>query len=166
MSTNYSDVDSGIDLSSYDEEYARAAVPRPETEAPRDDIPDGMYDACIEDVHLTRTATTGNPMILWKLRILGPQCTGRAVTKVRVITSRTLAYLKRDLERLELQLERLSDLPARADEMVDRNVRIYKKTNPDRRWTEVYFLSLHTGERQNDGGGARWSEGTDDDLPF
>ncbi len=159
------DSETSIDLSVYDDEYSRACVPQPAQSQPYDDIPDGAYEAEIEDVHLTRTATTGNPMVLWKLRIQGPQCQGRAVTKVRVITSKTLGYLKRDLERLEVHLERLSDLPARAGEMLDRRVRIFKKTNPERRWTEVYFLGL-SGPDQGQNGEGAWMGGPEDDLPF
>ncbi|MGB9606452.1 MAG: DUF669 domain-containing protein [Bryobacteraceae bacterium] len=168
MNSQFSDTEPDIDLSIYDEEYAQASTPFSPQDAPADEIPDGLYEAEIEGVHLARTATTGNPMILWRLRIRGPQCEGRAVTKVRVITSKTLGYLKRDLERLDMRLERLSELPARADEMVDRNVRIYKRTNAQRRWTEIYFLGLvgsaESGDLSSDQ--RSWSTGTDDDLPF
>ena len=168
MNSQYSDTDPGIDLSIYDEEYAQASTPFSPQDAPADEIPDGLYEADIEDVHLTRTATTGNPMILWRLHIRGPQCEGRAVTKVRVITSKTLGFLKRDLERLDLHLERLSELPARTAEMLERNVRIFKRTNPQRRWTEIYFLGLVDPAEPGrlSSGQNSWSAGTEDDLPF
>lgn len=168
MNYNSSDPETGIDLSVYDEEYSRATAPQASQSPAVDDIPDGAYDACIEDVHLSRTATTGNPMVLWKLRILGPQCQGRPLTKVRVITAKTLGLLKRDLERLDVHLERLSELPARAGEMLDRSVRIFKKTNPERRWTEVYFLGLLEGAEgcSRPAAGSAWPEGADDELPF
>lgn len=107
-------------------------------------------------------------MVLWKLRILGPQCQGRSLTKVRVITSKTLGSLKRDLERLDVRLERLSELPARAGGMVDRSVKIFKKTNPERRWTEVNFLGLLEGADACGRPAAAngWTEGVDDELPF
>lgn len=165
MNYDCSESESSIDLSVYDDEYSRASLPQPAQSQPYDDIPDGTYEADIEDVHVARTATTGNPMVLWKLRIQGPQCQGRAVTKVRVITSKTLGFLKRDLERLNFHLERLSDLPARTGEMVDRRVRIFKRTNPERRWTEVYFLGL-AGPQQGQHDEAAWTTGPDDELPF
>lgn len=165
MNYDCSESESSIDLSVYDDEYSRASVPQASQAQPYDDIPDGTYEADIEDVSVARTATTGNPMVLWKLRIQGPQCQGRAVTKVRVITSKTLGFLKRDLERLDLHLDRLSDLPARTGEMVDRRVRIYKRTNPERRWTEVYFLGLAEAGQGQHGPGA-WTTGSDDELPF
>lgn len=164
MNHENAETDISIDLSVFDEEYSRAAAPQANQSQPYDDVPDGAYEADIEDVHVTRTATTGNPMVLWKLRIQGPQCQGRAVTKVRVITSKTLGFLKRDLERLDVHLERLSELPARTGEMLDRRVRIYKRTNPERRWTEVYFLGL-SGQQEGQGGGS-WLSGPDDGIPF
>ncbi|MBI5282682.1 MAG: DUF669 domain-containing protein [Candidatus Solibacter usitatus] len=158
-----------IDLSAFDDEYGRAEIrSAPEIEA--EEIPDGIYDASVEDIHLTRTANTGNPMILYKLRIVGPTCEGRAVTKVRVITQKTLPFVKEDMRRLNVNLERLSDLSTRVDDIVDRRVRIFKRTNPERRWTDVYFIRDGKGparETSVDGPAElAWRTGTDDDLPF
>lgn len=155
-----------MDLSRFDEDYARAATQRRDAAPVYEDIPDGFYDACVEEVQLGQTASTGNPMIVWKLRIRGPECEGKALTKVRVITDKTLAYVKQDLERLELHLDRLSDLPARAEEMIDREVRICKRTNPQRQWTDVFFVSGRREPSSEGRGPGRWATGTDDDLPF
>jgi hypothetical protein len=154
-----------VDLSRFDDEYARAS-----TQAAQqpfyDEIPDGFYDASIEEVQIGQTANTGNPMIVWKLRIQGPECRGKAITKVRVITDKTVAFLKQDLERLEVHLERLSDLPDRVDEMIERPVRILKRTNPQRRWTDVFFVSGRKGPASEGRQSGQWATGTDDDLPF
>ncbi len=155
-----------VDLSRFDDEYARATTQRRDAASVYDGIPDGFYDACVEEVQLGQTANTGNPMIVWKLRIRGPECEGKALTKVRVITDKTLAYLRQDLERLELHLDRLSDLPARAEEMIDREVRICKRTNPQRQWTDVFFVSGRKGPSSERRGPGQWATGTDDDLPF
>lgn len=155
-----------IDLSRFDEEYARAETRRADAQPIYEDIPDGFYDACIEDVHLGQTASTGNPMIVWRLRIRGPECEGRAITKVRIITEKTLTFVKRDLETLHLHLDRLSDLPARTEEMIDREVRIFKRTHPQRRWTDVYFVSARKGPGRDGGEAGAWATGTEDDLPF
>ena len=145
MERNASPSRSDVDLSRFDEEYARTETQRGDAQPIYEDIPDGFYDASIEEVQLGQTANTGNPMIVWKLRIRGPECEGRAITKVRIITDKTLTYVKQDLERLELHLDRLSELPARAEEMIDREVRIFKRTNPQRRWTDVFFVSGRKG---------------------
>lgn len=155
-----------VDLSEFDEDFARAEPPRSEQQAALDDIPDGIYDALIEGVHLSRTASTGNPMIVWRLRIQGPQCKGRALTKVRVVTPKTLSFIKEDLDRLEIQLERLSELPGRTGEMLDRPVRVYKKTNAERRWADVHFLRMRKAPHREISAEEGWSTGTEDDLPF
>ncbi len=157
---------SDVNLSRFDDEYARTPSHGAEAQTGYEEIPDGFYDASVEDVQIGRTANTGNPMIVWKLRIRGPECEGRALTKVRVVTDKTLGFVKQDLERLGLHLDRLSDLPARAEEMIDRPVRIFKRANPERRWTDVFFVAPRKGpgsEGRQEGG---WSTGTDDDLPF
>lgn len=154
-----------VDLSRFDDEYARASTQQAQTPF-YDEIPDGFYDASIEEVQIGQTANTGNPMIVWKLRIQGPECRGKAITKVRVITDKTLAYLKQDLERLEVRLERLSELPHRIDEMIDRPVRIFKRSNPQRRWTDVFFVAGRKGPASEEWHGGQWATGTDDELPF
>jgi hypothetical protein len=165
MQHNTNPFSTEVDLSRFDEDYARAGAVGADAQPLYDEIPDGFYDAEVEDVQLGQTANTGNPMIVWKLRIRGPDCEGRAVTKVRIITEKTLPYVKQDLERLDLHLDRLSDLPARAGEMVEREVRIFKRTNPQRRWTDVFFVSARKGPA-TEGQQGRWATGTDDDLPF
>lgn len=157
---------SSVDLSRFDDGFAHAAPPRAEAQNAYEDIPDGFYDASVEDVQIGQTASTGNPMIVWKLRIRGPECEGRAITKVRIITDKTLGFVKQDLERLELHLDRLSDLPARAEEMIDREVRICKRTNPQRQWPDVFFVSSRKGPGGEPRQRGNWATGTDDDLPF
>lgn len=166
MDRDTSSFPSDAGLSRFDDGFTQAAAPGADTQSAYQDIPDGFYDASVEDVQIGQAASTGNPMIVWRLRIRGPECEGRAITKVRIITDRTLGFVKQDLERLELHLDRLSDLPARAGEMIGREVRICKRTNPQRQWTDVYFVSSRKGpgsESRQQGG---WSTGTDDDLPF
>ena len=149
-----------IDLSAFDDDYARAATRAPEPAASA--LPDGYYDARIEEARLTRTARTNNPMVLWRLRILGPSHEGAAVTKTRVITQKTLGFLKEDLELLGMQLDRLSSLETRLDETVHQNVRILKKLSGSG-WTEIYFVKPHARAAAAD---AAFPEGVEDNLPF
>jgi hypothetical protein len=155
-----------IDLSEFDDEFARAELRHPAEEAALEEIPDGIYEARIEDVNLSRATSTGNPMLIWRLRIHGPRFEGRTLTKVRVITQKTLSFLKEDLERLNLHLERLSELNQRMDEMLDRDVRVFKRTNPDRNWIEIYFLRSRKPPQSEHNSSEAWSTGTTDDMPF
>jgi hypothetical protein len=139
-----SPLDDTVDLSSFDAEYSRTESAGPELV--RDDIPDGYYEARIEDVRLSRTARTGNPMLVWRLRILGPACLNRTVSKSRVITEKTLRFLKEDLERFDIRLSRLSDLPHHLDAMLDKTVPIYKRTRDG--WPDVFFCRSQADSAQ------------------
>ena len=122
------------DLSQFDEEWTKTTTSADDLYA---EIPDGTYDAVIEDAHVTETVSTGRPMVTWKLRIQGPQGANRVLTKNRVITENTLQYLREDLEKCGLAVPRLSELPARIGELVDRPIGIDKRTKD--RHANIYF---------------------------
>lgn len=155
-----------VDLREFDDDFARAESRAPVAEPVHEEVPDGIYETRIEDVTLGRTTNTGNPMIIWKLRIQGPNCQGRTLSKVRVITPKTVPFVKEDLDRLDLQLERLSDLNGRLHEMLDRTVRVFKKANNERRWSDVYFLRDRKAPHSEQSTDEAWRTGTTDDLPF
>ncbi|MGB7761182.1 MAG: hypothetical protein WBL61_15225 [Bryobacteraceae bacterium] len=140
------------DLARFDEEWTKTAVPADDF---YQDIPDGTYDAVIEDAQLSETVSTGRPVVIWKLRIRGPQAINRVVTKNRVITENTLPYLREDLEKCGLAVSRLSELPARLRELVDRPIGIAKRTKDGH--ANFYFqrASNRTGQ-----------SGPIDDIPF
>jgi len=117
-------------------------------------LPDGDYEATIEEVRLSETASTQRPVVIWTLRIDGPQSAGQVVHKNRVITEKTLTYLKEDLEKCGLTLDRLSDLEGSLPELTGRSVAFRKVTRPN--GSDIYFS---------------WSRpkaalAADEDLPF
>jgi hypothetical protein len=140
------------DLARFDDEWAKSSIA---AEDPYGDIPDGSYDAVIEDAHLTETRSTARPMVTWRLRIRGPVAMDRVVTKNRVITENTLGYLKEELEKCGLKVSRVSELPARLGELVACPIGLEKRTKDGR--ANFYF---------------RWASARttptplDDDLPF
>ena len=77
-------------------------------------------------------------MLSWKLRIVSEDFEGRTLNKNRVITEKSLAFLKDDLERCGLHLTRLSDLQLHIDEMIGIKIDVLKKTKDQ--WTDVYFV--------------------------
>jgi hypothetical protein len=139
-------------LARFNDQWAKTPV------GPEDmysDIPDGTYDAVIEDAHLTETVSTGRPMVIWKLRIQGPQAVNRLVTKNRVITENTLGILREDLEKCRVQVSDLSELPARLVELVDRPIGLEKRTKDGR--SNFYFRWGTNRTSQT---------GLSDDIPF
>jgi len=157
-----------IDLGSFDEEFAKAG-PLQHTEGVREEIPDGIYDTRVEEVSLRRAPSTGNPMIVYRLRILGPACEGRSISKIRVVTSRTLSFVKEDFNRLHLPVQSLREFQDNPAVAVDQEVRIYKRMKPGSTWTDVIFIDPDTRRKapaRESADGNGWFTGTDDDLPF
>jgi hypothetical protein len=130
--------DSSIDLSRLDDAFQRAKFK--EGENAREEVPDGYYDTQVEEVRLGKTPRTGNPMLSWKLRIVGEDFEGRTLNKNRVITEKTLAFLKDDLARL-------SDLPLHLEEMFGLKINVLKKTKDQ--WTDIYFVKAARQEPDN-----------------
>ncbi len=130
-------MESDIDLSGFDESYAQTAPPPAKQPDHYQHIPDGIFDADIVDAKLSVTVTTSRPIVLWSLRIRGPEAAGHMLYKNRVVTEKTLPWLKEDLEKSGLRLDRLSDLNHRVAEMIGRPVTIEKRTKDGR--SQVYF---------------------------
>ena len=131
--------DDPMDLSGFNEDYARLTT-NAFGDSTQDDIPDGEYAVRIEEVCLTHTSSTGNPMLIWRLRILGPTHVGRSLTKMRVITTKSLTWVKSDLVRMGMLLDRFSDLPARKDEMLSRELVVMKRANTERGWVDINIV--------------------------
>jgi len=130
--------DAPIDLTRFDDAYQRARLREGETA--QEAVPDGYYDTVVEEVRLSKTPRTGNPMLVWKLRIVSESFHARTLTKTRIITDKTLQFLRDDLERCGVQLERLSDLPLHLEEMFGLQISVMKKTKDQ--WTDVYFVKV------------------------
>lgn len=127
--------DNRLDLSRFDDEYARIA----QEHDGWDTVPDGYYQTRVEDVRLSTTQTTGNPMLIWRLRVTGPTHGGATLTKTRIITAKTLGQVKRDLGYFGVILDRFSELSERLDEMVDRDATVLKKASSSG-WTDVHLV--------------------------
>ncbi|MHB1001444.1 MAG: DUF669 domain-containing protein [Armatimonadota bacterium] len=113
-----------IDLAQFDDDYANAPVEEREF----DDVPDGKYQVNVDKVELTKAQSTGNPMIKWTLKILGPQCAGRLLWRNSVITKATLSWVKTDLKTCGLEMDGLSELRDRLNDLLDVKLEITKRT--------------------------------------
>lgn len=140
-------------LARFDDEWTKTSVSSNDVYS---DIPDGPYDAVIEEARLSETISSGRQMVTWKLRIRGPQV-NRLVTKHRVITENTLAWLKEDLEKCQLKISSLAELPARIGELTNRTIGIEKRTKDGQ--VNFYF-------RWASNGVDRTGQNDLDDIPF
>ena len=114
-----------IDLAQFDEDFSQAEVEEREFEP----VPDGKYQVNVERIELTKSQTSGNPMLKWTLRIIGPKSRGRLLWRNNVILSReNVKWLKCDLRTCGLTLEKLSDLPANLNRLINVKLEVTKRT--------------------------------------
>jgi len=125
---------SDLDLAQFDDDFSEAPVEEREFE----DVPDGKYQVKVEKVELTRAQSSGNPMLKWTLKILGPRCAGRLLWRNSVMASKeNLKWLKTDLHTCGLDIEKLSELPARLGDLLDVTLEITKRTKGESE--SIYF---------------------------
>lgn len=123
-------------LSGYDDDYSKATPMGGEP-------PHGTYDARIEAAGVTTTKSSGKPMLAYQLRIEGGEQDGRLIFNNRVITEKTLGWIKGDLHMLGLELEKFSHLARRAGELVGKRVSV--TTSKDGEYTNCRFNGLLGG---------------------
>jgi len=140
------------DLARFEDQWTKTAVSSGDQYS---DMPDGTYDAIIEEARLTETTSTGRPVVIWRMRIQGPQEVNRLVTKSQVITENTLGMLKDALEKCHIQVSRLSELPAKLAELTDRPIGLDKRTKDGR--SNFFFRWTTSQSKKVD---------LDDDIPF
>lgn len=140
----------GLDLSRFNDAY-RQEAPAPAFQP----VPDGRYHVEVDHVELGETANTGNPVLKWTLRIVGGDHSDRILFKRRVITEKTVRFLKSELQVCGLELRELSDLPGHLEEVTGLHLEVMKKTNGE--WVDIYF------ENRLDSAG---DGAADDELPF
>ncbi len=114
-----------FDLAQFDDDFSQAEVEEREFE----DVPDGKYQVSVEKVELTRTQNSGNPMLKWTLRIIGPRFAGQFLWRNNVIaTAENIKWLKTDLFTCGLEIEKLSDLPSNLEKLLDVKLEVTKRT--------------------------------------
>jgi hypothetical protein len=136
-----------IDLSQFDDDFAEAPVEEREF----DQLPDGKYQVQVDKVDLTTARSSGNAMLKWTLRILGPNDAGRLLWRNNVIaTKENVRWLKNDLHVCGLELVRLSDLRDRLPELLDVQLEVTKRTKGDN--VNIYFNRRLVLDEQGTGG--------------
>ncbi len=125
----------GVDLAAFDEEFESAEAPE------FAELPDGKYQVRIERAAVTKSQA-GVPMIRWELAVISGQHQGRKLFKNSVITESSLPYVKGDLRKVGLELKKLSELPGRIGEALDKTLEVMKKTRGE--YVNIYFTRLLT----------------------
>lgn len=123
----------GIDLSAFDDDFVEAEAPDFE------EVPDGKYQVTVSKAQLTESSQ-GDPMIKWDLVIISGAHEGRHIFKNAVISQKSLPYVKGDLTKLGLQLGKISELPGRLSEVLDKKLEVTVRTKGD--YCNCYFNRL------------------------
>lgn len=119
-----------IDLAQFEDAYTHAPA--------TDTIPDGKYQVSVERVELTRAKRTGNPMLLWRLKILNSEYAGRIMFRQNMLmTPENIKWLKHDLVLCGLILGKLSELPLKLEQLLGIKLEISKVTKNE--IENVYF---------------------------
>src|SRR5512138_3236247 len=114
--------DASVDLSRFDNDFAEAPV-----EEKAESVPDGKYQVKVDKVEITTARSSGNPMLKWTLRVIAPRCRGRLLWRNNVMATReNIRWLKNDLHTCGLELQKLSELPARLGELLDVTLEVTK----------------------------------------
>jgi hypothetical protein len=148
-----------IDLAQFDEDFAEASVEDREF----DEIPDGKFQVSVDKVELTTAKSSGNALLKWTLRILGPHYAGRLLWRNNVMATReNIRWLKNDLHICGLDLAKLSDLPAHLSYLLDVQLEVTKRTRGDN--INIYFNRRLVLDEQ--GMGAPHGRAGRDDVAF
>ncbi|HOZ49062.1 MAG TPA: DUF669 domain-containing protein [Candidatus Hydrogenedentes bacterium] len=149
-----------IDLSQFDDDYESAEVEDREFEP----VPDGKYQVKVDRVEIARAKSSGNPMLKWTLKILAPTHAGRLLWRNNVMASKeNVKWLKNDLHVCGLELEKLSELPERLDDLLDLTLEVTKRTRGENE--NIYLnrrIEIDAGD--SDGEPARDAKG--EIIPF
>ncbi len=132
-----------IDLSYLDDEFE-------ETEVPDQDfspVPDGKYQVLVERAEISTAQSSGNPMLKWTLRILGPAYRDRLLWKNSVLLSGLLQYVKKDLQTCGVHIQKISDLPDQLERLLDLKLEITKKTKNENE--NIFFNKLISGASED-----------------
>jgi Protein of unknown function (DUF669) len=141
--------------------------------APRGPIPEGKYVVTISSF-TPQKSRAGNPQLVWELEIVDGEHKGRTVKKYSGFSSpEQIGYLKADLIKAGMHLERLSDLATRMGEMFGKMLKVTIKPQHDKGY-RVYIEGLAeenmpAGEIKNNNPFADDGQPidiSDDDLPF
>ncbi len=145
------------DLAMFDKDFVDAPV-----EERAESVPDGKFQVNVDKVELTWTKVNNHPMLKWTLRILGPKYANRLLWRNSVLASKeNVRWLKSELHMCGVVIEKLSDLPANLERLLDVKLEVTKKTKGD---SENVYLNrrivLDDAAEPVDGGNA------DSDIPF
>lgn len=123
-------------------------------------VPDGDYLVFVDSVSLDET-NNGLVVLKWILQITSPEdyCGLYIYTNNFLSSEKSIQFLKNNLQKCGLFLDNLEDLPDNLEMLLNKNLKVSKKTSGD--YTNVFFKELG-----NDNDIANNTTISDNDIPF
>lgn len=127
--------DTEIDLSQYDESFDAAVV------TSNEQAPDGTHVCIITKFSLEVAQTSGEPKISWGFRVVGGPHHGKPIWKNSVIKADTIRFLKGDIAKCGIVLNKFSELQSEAKRasFIGLGVEVKKMTPKDSQYSNVYI---------------------------
>ena len=95
-----------------------------------DNLPDGKYQANIEEVRFENAKTSGRLQLAWVLEVLSPRdYLGRKIFHYRGLdNSDTVGWMKKEIFACGLKVDKISELPDMLPNLLDRVIEVTLKT--------------------------------------
>lgn len=136
--------DDNIDLAKFEDSFMRTKPKEKKYQS----VPDGKYAVLVENVALTRSKTTGNPLLKWALNVLDGPYQGRRMWHNNVIaTDNNVQWLRNDLYTSGLEIKSLAELKDQLHKL--RNIRLEVTKRTQGQYENIYFNRLLQGSENN-----------------
>jgi hypothetical protein len=124
-----------IDLSQYDESFDAAVA------TTNEQAPDGTHVCVIMKFSLETAMTSGEPKISWGFKVVGGPNHGKPIWKSSVIKADTIRFLKGDIAKCGIVLNKFSELQdeKKRAAFIGIGVEVKKMTPKDSQYSNVYI---------------------------
>ena len=143
-------------LAQFDKEWEEAPV---ESSQQYEDLPDGKYQVVVDSVEITESKA-GNLMLKWEFGVFNGAFKGRKAWKYNGLEKKEhIEWVKKDIFTAGLEIKKISDLPDRLKDLLDRVLEVTIKTKND--FTNVYINKLVSSTAEDS-----FLDSNDDNFPF
>lgn len=133
-------------------------------------LPDGKYQARIDVARIEENEEYHTVNLAWEFEVTTGEYQGRRIFKrSQLDNEERLVYLKTDLDRLGVKLDRLSDIESVLHQLLDLVVEVYLKTGKPNDKGKTYqncYINRLVGEKKGDSLSSGWVDVDEKDLPF
>jgi hypothetical protein len=98
---------------------------------PMEPVPDGKYQVVLNRAEFMKSQA-GEDMLKWTFAVVSSGQKGRVISKFNMIRSDTITFLKTDLARAGVKIQKLTELPQALSELAGRYFEVQVKTRKDK----------------------------------